>query len=118
MKRLGLSGLLVVFAVGLAAAQSAPRLVEIALTLPNGGHPQIRVHEGETASVTIPGVGKFGFVPTVKAGDSATLMVDVLDLTKTPPQKLATVETSVHKPAVPANTTPQMSIKATYIEPR
>ena len=118
MKRLGLSGLFVVLAVGLAATRPAPRLVEIALTVPHGGHPAIRVHEGETASVTIPDVGRFGFVPTVKAGDNTTLVVDVLDLAKTPPQKLATVETSIHKPAVPTNTTPQMTVKATYIEPR
>lgn len=118
MNRLGLSGLFIVLAVGLTGAQSPARLVEIQVTLPGGGHPVLKVHEGETASVTMPGNGTFGFVPTLKAGDSTTLVVDVLDLTKTPPAKLTTLETSLHKPAVPTNTKPQMAVKATYIEPR
>lgn len=115
MNRLGLSGLFIVLAVGLTGAQSPARLVEIQVTLPGGGHPVLKVHEGETASVTMPGNGTFGFVPTIKAGDSTTLVVDVLDLTKTPPEKLTTLETSLHMPAVPTNTKPQMAVKATYI---
>jgi len=116
MKRIAVSLLFVALAVELAIAQSSARRVRIEISVPNGGHPEIEVYEGGTASVEIPNVGKFGFVPTVKAGDDKTLIVDVQDLSRTPPKKLDTVETSLRGPAVPTKTTPQFAVRALYIE--
>jgi hypothetical protein len=115
MKRIAFSLLFVALAVGLGIAQSSTRRVRMEITTPNGGHPEIEVYEGGTASVAIPNVGKFGFVPTVKAGDNKTLIVDVLDLSQTPPNKLDTVETSLDAPAVPTNTKPEFAVRVVYI---
>jgi hypothetical protein len=116
MKGMAFSFVLVGVAVALGIAQSQSRRVEMELTLPNGAHPTVVVHEGDTASIQLPNAGKFGFVPTVKPGDSETLIVDVLDLNQTPPRNVDSVETSLRGAAVPTNTKPQIAIRATYIE--
>ena len=119
MRRILFSFALVTLAVALGVAQSKTRHVQIEVTLQNAQHPihpLLTVVEGDTASMEIPKVGKFGFVPTVKPGDDTTLVVDVLDLSQTPAKKLDTVETSIRGAAVVSKTTPEFRIRAIDIE--
>ena len=57
--------LAIVLVATVLGAQSAPdkRDVVLDLGLPNGATPQLRITEGETGSIELPNVGKFGFVP-------------------------------------------------------
>jgi hypothetical protein len=121
MRQIMLSFGLVALAVAIGIAQSPARQVQIEVTLQNDPHPihpLLTVVEGNTASLEIPNVGKFGFVPNVKTSDSTTLVVDVLDLSQTPAKKLDTVETSVHGAAAFTKTTPEFRIRAIDIEPK
>lgn len=108
-------------AIGAASgsAQSNTRMVEISLKVPSASHPaQIRVREGSMATVAMPDAWKFGFVPTVKPADPDTLIIDVLDLRRTPATKVETIETSVRGRPVTTKTDPPIAVHATYIEPR
>ena len=99
MRQILFSFALVTLAVALGIAQSAARHVQIEVMLQNAPHPirpLLTVVEGGIASVDLPNVGKFGFVPIVKASDPMTLVFDLLDLSQTPAKKLDTVETSLH----------------------
>ena len=121
MKRMLFSFAFLLLAVTIGVAQSKTRHVEITATLPDSAHPTrslLKVVEGDTASIEIPNVGKFGFVPTIKASDDDTLVVDVLDLSQTPARKLDTIETSIHGRFVTAKTNPRIDIHASYIEPK
>ena len=68
--------LLIVCAVVSAAAQSQRRDIVLDLSLPNGGTPQLRIAEGETGTVELPDMGKFGFVPTLHDGNPGVVVVD------------------------------------------
>jgi hypothetical protein len=121
MKRLLFSVGCVILASNTGFTQSKGRHVEIAVRQPSSAHPIVsilQVVEGDTASIEIPNVAKFGFVPTIKSTDDDTLVVDVFDLSQTPARKLDTIETSIHGRFVTAKTNPQIDIHANYIQPR
>jgi hypothetical protein len=114
MKRCRLWGaLLVVLATTVAFAQStAPtRDVVLQLTLPNGATPQLRIAEGQTGSIEMPRVGKIGFVPSVQAGSTNVVTVDVFDLNQTPHQRLGRVEAVVGGDRVQSHTTPDFGVQ-------
>src|SRR5262245_41368807 len=107
--------LLVVLATAVGIAQTtAKRSVVLQLDLPNGATPQVRVLEGETATVTLPRVGTFGFVPTLQEGSNVVL-VDVFDLEPTPHQRLGRVEATVGGDTVQSNTKPQFGVRVTKV---
>jgi hypothetical protein len=118
MKRTLFSLLFLGTAVAVGFAQSPARQAQIEVTLPNGAHPLLKVDDGGVASIDLPKVGHFGFVVNIKRGDDTKLVVDVLDLARTPAAKLDTVETAIGAPSIPAKTTPQIRVRATYIAPK
>lgn len=118
IRRTLLSFVFVTLVGGFGIAQSSTRYIQLRLTMPNGGSPTITVREGETATAEVPDSFKFGFVPTVKSGDSETVVVDVLDLHQTPATKVDTVETSLRGRPVMTNTNPQIGVHVTDIVTR
>jgi hypothetical protein len=61
------------------------------LSLPSGATPQLRIAEGDTGSIELPRVGKFGFVPSFRTG-TELVVVDVFDLKQTPRKRLDRLE--------------------------
>ena len=111
MKRIKLASvLLVVFVVMAFAVYAAQekRSIVMVLTLPNGSAPQLRILEGETGTVSMPEVGKYGFVPTLK---DASVIVDVIDLNRTPGERLGRVEAVVGGDEVRSDTSPQFGVR-------
>jgi hypothetical protein len=96
-----------------AAAQSTTQRRDIVLdlTLPNGGTPQLRGPDGATATVKLPQLGKFGFVPTVQEGNPDVVVVEVFDLNRTPHQRIARLQLIVGGDRVQSGTTPQFGVR-------
>jgi hypothetical protein len=84
------------------------RSVVLEIGLPNGAVPQLRVADGGTATVDLPKVGKFGFVPTVKDG---TVSVEMFDMKQTPHRQIDRIEAVVGGETVQSNTKPQFGIR-------
>ena len=106
--------LAILFATALsAAAQSTGQRRDIVLdlTLPNGGTPQLRGADGATATVELPKVGKFGFVPTVQQDNAGIVIVEVFDLNRTPHQRIARLQVIVGGDRVQSGTTPQFGVR-------
>jgi hypothetical protein len=121
MKRRWLTALVIVFGVlgvlgALAAtvgyAQTAPakRSVVLELGLPNGFTPQLKIVEGDTGSVELPQLGKFGFVPAIRDA-AGSVVVDVYDLQATPNEKLSSVEAPIGGDAVDSRTSPAFAVR-------
>jgi hypothetical protein len=110
--------LLIVFAAVLsAAAQSTAQQRDIVLdlSLPNGGTPQLRIAEGETGTVELPDVGKFGFVPTFREDNTGVVVVELFDLTRTPHQRIARLELIVGGDVMQSDSTPQFGVRVTRV---
>jgi hypothetical protein len=110
--------LLIVFAAVLsAAAQSTAQQRDIVLdlSLPNGGTPQLRIAEGETGTVELPDVGKFGFVPTFREDNTGVVVVELFDLTRTPHQRIARLELIVGGAIMQSDSTPQFGVRVTRV---
>ena len=110
------SALVVLLATTVSWAQSvAPtRDVLLELNLPNGETPQLRIVEGGTGTVELPGVGKFGFVPRLR-DDSNVVLVDVFDLNPTPHERLGRLEAVVGGDRVQSKTKPDFGIRVLRI---
>ena len=105
-------------AVALAAtesmAQAVKRDVVLSLSLPGGANPQLRITDGETGSVELPKVGKFGFVPTLRA-DSDTVVVELFDLNTTPRKRIDRMEMVQGGDYMQSATTPSIGVRVTRI---
>ena len=110
------SALLVLLATTASLAQPvAPtRDVLLELNLPNGATPQLRIAEDGTGTVTLPGVGKFGFVPRVE-DNSNVVLVEVFNLNSTPHEGLGRVEAVVGGDRVQSKTKPDFGIRVARI---
>ena len=111
-----LGALLVLLATtaSLAQAVAPARDVLLELNLPNGGTPQLRIAEGGTGTVDVPGVGKFGFGPQLQDGSNVVL-VDVFNLNSTPHERLGRVEAVVGGDRVQSKTKPEFGIRVARI---
>jgi hypothetical protein len=90
IRDLTLASLLFPAVVVISASQT--REVIMRIGLPNGASPELGVLEHETGTVSLPNVGRFGFVPVVHDDDSVT--VTVLDLTNGQRKQIAEVALS------------------------
>ena len=61
-----------------------PPDIQMELFLPNGATPLLTAAAGTPATVKLPGIGSFSFVPTLKAGDPSVVVVEISDLATTP----------------------------------
>jgi hypothetical protein len=98
-----------------AQSTETKRSITLELNLPNGATPQLRVAEGEAGSVEIPKLGKFGFVPTLKGGNSTVVLVELFDLNRMPHQRLGRVEAIAGGDAVRSDTKPQFGVRVVRI---
>jgi hypothetical protein len=96
-----------------ARAQSTKRVVVMAITVPKKGVPPISVttREGETATLSVDGVGKIGFEPTFRKNDESTVIVTVFDVASSPSQKLGEAEVPVAGKPVQSKTSPSFGIQ-------
>jgi hypothetical protein len=102
-------------ATGSMAQSTAGRsYVVLHLTLPSGETPQLKITEGETGSVELPKVGKFGFVPTVRAG-TGTIIVAVFDLSRTPGERIDRLELISGGDSVQSATTPTFGVRVDLV---
>ena len=92
---------------GALVAQEPPDVL-LEIGLPSGETPQLRIRNGETGTVEIPNVGKFGFVPTLKG---SVVSVELFDLNKTPHRRVDRIEAVVGGDTVQSNTKPQFRIR-------
>jgi hypothetical protein len=108
--------LLVVLATTASFAQAmAPsRDVLLELNLPNGWTPQLRIVEGETGTVELPRVGRFGFVPRMQDSGNV-VVVDVFDLNRTPHPRLGQLEAIVGGEIVRSRTTSDFGVRVLRI---
>ena len=110
--------LLIMVAAALSAeAQSTAQKRDIVLdlSLPNGGTPQLRVAEGQTGTVELPDIGRFGFVPTLQEGKPGVVLVELFDLNRTPPQRIARLEVIAGGDEVQSGTTPQFGVRVARV---
>jgi hypothetical protein len=117
MKRFKLWTLICV-ALGTAiclAQTKTQRDILLELTLPNGAHPQLKVADGGTGSVELPGVGKFGFVPAIKDAEGRVVTVEVVDLSAVPPRRLTRIEVIRRGNEVQTDTNPKFGVSVTRI---
>ena len=98
----------------LTQAVAPTREVLLELNLPNGGTPELRIVEGETGTVQLPGVGRFGFVPRLR-DSSNVVLVDVFDLNPTPHARLGQVEAIVGGERVQSKTKPDFGVRVRRI---
>jgi hypothetical protein len=109
------SVIVVVLMAVTALAVAAKRTIGLELTLPTGGTPQLKVLEGESASVEFKDGRKFGFVPTFQENNDAVVVVRVFDLKSTPHQQLGTVEVSVGGDTVQSDTNPTFGVRVSEV---
>jgi len=93
----------------ITASAQERRSVVLEIGMPNGAAPQLRILEGEMGTVSGTGIGKYGFVPTVR---DATITIDVFDLNRRPDQRIAQIEAAVGGERVQTGTKPQFGIRA------
>ena len=112
MKRFKRAILLVVMVVSATTVGIAgKRTIRLQVDLPNGGTPQIKVYEGEAATIQVNGDRAYGFVPSVAQGSESIVRVAVFDLAQTPHRQLGTVEVTVGADPVKSDTSPAFSIR-------
>jgi hypothetical protein len=99
------------------AAQSTTQKRDIVLdlSLPNGGTPQLRIADGETGTVQLPKLGKFGFVPALQEGNPGVVVVELFDLNRTPHQRMARLELNVGGDRVQSDTTPNFGVRVARV---
>ena len=103
------------FAVAVCIAATVPALaakrvivLEFVLTGGEKAAPQIKVREGETATITT-NTSKVGVVPTVT--DAGIVRVDVFDLLSTPHKQMGTMEVAVGGDPVQSETDPRFTLR-------
>jgi hypothetical protein len=106
--KLLLAVVIVLAAACLAFAAQERRSVVLQIQLPNGA-AQLRILEGETGTVSLPNLGRFGFVPALKDG---TVAVELFDLNATPHRRFGQVDATVGGEQVETATKPQFGIRA------
>jgi hypothetical protein len=109
-----IKGAILLAAIAVLAATvgaAGKRSVRMQIDLPNGGTPQIRVYEGEAATIQMNGDGKYGFVPSFAQGSESVVQVVVFDLATTPHKPLGSVEVTVGGEPVESETSPAFSIR-------
>ena len=100
----------------LAGVQTPPkRVVSLGILPPNApkdARPtQVMALEDGTASMGIPDVGQFAFVPSFKPGDDKTVVVTIFDAGTKPQTELGKVEVAVGgKVAVQSKTKPSFGL--------
>ena len=104
--------IIAVVALGALMVAQERRSVVLEIGLPNGATPQLQILDGETGTVDVPNVGKFGFVPTMKDG---AVSVEVFDMNKTPHRQMTRVDAPVGGDAVRSNTKPQFSLRVVRV---
>jgi hypothetical protein len=88
------------------------RTVVLEVGLPNGETPQLKMLDGDTGTVDMPNVGKFGFVPTVKGG---TVWVEVFDMSQTPHHPMERIEALVGGETVQSKSKPEFGIRVVNV---
>jgi hypothetical protein len=97
---------------GVEGAAPAKRSVDMEITLPKSGAPRVRVKENEGAVVTLPDGRRFGFVPTIRDGGDAAVVVVIWDVNSALFTRLGQVDVEVGGPkAVQSDTTPSFGIR-------
>jgi uncharacterized lipoprotein YbaY len=96
-----------------AGSQSTKRVVVMAITIPKKGVPPIIVStpEGETATLSLDGIGKIGFEPTFRKSDGSTVIVTLFDVANSPSQKLGETAVPVAGKPVQSKTSPSFGIQ-------
>jgi len=102
---------------GRPAQAAGKRLVVMQIELPDGAAPQLKVYEGQPASIELRDGQKFGFVPTPDASTNSTVVVSIFDLKTTPHRQLGEVEVNVGGGSVRSDTTPGFGIRVVEIQP-
>lgn len=107
------SGSVSVGAAVRATAQSAKRVVTMAITVPKKGVPPVTLttREDEMVTLSIDGVGKIGFEPAFRKNDDSTVIVTVFDIASSPRQKLGEAEVPVAGTLVQTKTSPSFGIQ-------
>ena len=95
--------------VATASALAAKRTIVLEFGLPNGASPQVKVIEGETATITL-NASKVGVVPIV-IQDSGVVRADVFDLLSTPHKQIGTMEVAVGGDPVQSETDPKFTLR-------
>ena len=96
----------------MAQSVAGKRDIVLNLSLPNGGAQQLRIAEGGTGSVSMPKLGKFGFVPRFRDGSDSIVVVELFDLSSTPSRRIGRMELSVGGDSAQSATTPQLPFKS------
>jgi hypothetical protein len=100
-------------------AQSTAGKRDIVLQLSfNGATPQLRVTEGETGTVELTNVGKFGFVPAFQDGSDRIVVVELFDLKATPHRRIDRLEAVVGGDTIQSNTKPQFGVRVVRVVTR
>ena len=119
MKHVNTSGILLalVLMVGMTlAATTGGRTVVMQIELPDGSTPQLKVLEGNVATIGLKDGSKYGFVPSLALDNDSVVRVGVYSLTTTPHQQLSTVEVSVGGTSVKSDTSPAFSIRVLEVQ--
>ncbi len=93
--------------------QSAAQVVIMQIGVPKKGMPpvQLRAREGETVTISVDGVGRFGFEPRVRKDDESTVTVAVFDLASEPARRLGDTEVKAGGKVVQSKTSPSFGIQ-------
>lgn len=103
--------LVALVALSATVGVAGKRTIRMQIDLPNGGAPQLKVYEGEAATVQMKEGGTYGFVPSFAQGSESVVQVAVFDLATTPHQQLGTVEVTVGGDPVKSDTSPAFSVR-------
>ena len=93
------------------SAIAAKRTIVLEIALPTSGSPQIKVIEGETATVTLPDGRKFGFVPAVSQEAADVVRIEMFDLLSTPHKEIGTTDVAVGGDPVQSETDPKFGLR-------
>jgi hypothetical protein len=98
---------------GTHMTQGGKRVVFMEITVPKKGVPPMGVttHEDETATLSVDGVGNFGFQPTIPKDDTNAVVVAIFDLGSTPSRRLGDVKVPIAGTVVQSKTTPSFGIR-------
>lgn len=97
---------------GSVALQSSRRVVRMEITVPKDIPPmRIVGREGETVTVALDDLGKFGFEPSFREGDDATVIVTVSDMSSSPSRQFGQVKVPVDGSRVQSRTSPDFGIR-------
>lgn len=97
---------------GSMALQSSRRVVSMEITVPKD-IPPIRMagREGETVTLALDDLGKFGFEPSFREGDVSTVIVTVSDMGSSPSRQLGQVKVPVDGSRVQSKTSPDFGVR-------